>query len=440
MSDGAENDPILSPIQQRIATFQPTTRCGHVTGIAGTVIRAVVPDVGIGELCRITSGGRSIYAEVIGFDRQDVILMPYGHLTGIAGRSDVIPVGHSLTVPAGQNVSGRVINALGQPLDGRGPIDRKVEAPLMSRPPNPLLRGRINQPVQTGVRAIDALMTIGKGQRVGIFAAAGVGKSTLLGMIARHVKADRVVVALIGERGREVNEFLQDSLGGAGLAKATVVVSTSDEPALLRARAAYAATAIAEAARARGEHVVLMMDSVTRFARALREIGLATGEPPGPRGFPASVYAALPMLFERAGNDQRGSITALYTVLVAGDDLKEPVADESISLLDGHLVLSRRLAERGQYPALSIPESISRVMPQLVSEQHLKAAAIARRILGLYEQNYDKISTGFYDPDSEEERRLVARVGDVNRFVAQLSDESADFQSTQERLVREFGA
>ncbi|HEY8668236.1 MAG TPA: FliI/YscN family ATPase, partial [Tepidisphaeraceae bacterium] len=305
----------LPSLDEQLGSFEGVERSGYVTAVTGTVIRAIVPDVRIGEICRIERAGMPpLEAEVVGFDRQDVVLLPLGRLEAIAIKAFVAPSGAAPTVPAGPAVRGRVLDAMGQPIDGLGPINSAQRAPMVAPPPNPLHRVRITKPISTGVRAIDGLLTLGRGQRVGIFAAAGVGKSTLLSMIARNVEADSVVLALIGERGREVVGFLEDDLGEEGMKKSTVVVSTSDQPALLRLKAAYTATAIAEEARRRGEQVVLMMDSVTRFARALREVGLAAGEPPGRQGYPASVFATLPTLFERAGNDEYGSITALYTV------------------------------------------------------------------------------------------------------------------------------
>jgi FliI/YscN family ATPase len=308
-------------------------------------------------------------------------------------------------------------------------------------PPNPLQRARITQPLSTGVKALDAMLTIGIGQRVGIFAAAGGGKSTLLSMIARNVEADSVVLALIGERGREVLGFLQDDLGEEGLKKSTVVVSTAEQPSLLRLKAAYTATAIAEEARRRGERVVLMMDSVTRFARALREVGLAAGEPPGRQGYPASVFATLPVLFERAGNDNNGSITALYTVLVAGDDLEEPVADETISLLDGHIILSRKLAARGHYPAIDVLRSKSRLMHEITTKEHRKAAQEASQVMALYEENYDKISVGVYESGSDERvDNAIARIRDVEAFLRQERHEVLTYEQSVEELKGMFPA
>lgn len=390
-------------------------RVGRVNSVVGTVVRAGVPGVRIGDLCRIKREGLDdLEAEVIGFDRQDVMLMPLGPLHSIAVRAEVEPAEGRPTVPCGPGVRGRVLDALGRPIDGKGRLTGIERAPIANAPPPPLERRPIREPLTTGVRALDAMLTVGRGQRVGIFSAAGVGKSTLLSLIARNVACDRVVLALVGERGREVRTFLDDVLGPEGLKKATVVVSTSDEPALLRLKAAHTATAIAEAERARGGDVVLLMDSVTRYARALREVGLAAGEPPGRQGYPASVFAELPRLFERAGNDAHGTMTAFYTVLVPGDDIDEPVADETMSLLDGHVILSRQLAARAHYPAVDVLRSKSRLMADIVDERHRRAAAAAADVLATWEQNYDKISLGLYkdgsDPRVDNAKRRIASV------------------------------
>ncbi|MFT4538966.1 MAG: type III secretion protein N (ATPase) [Planctomycetota bacterium] len=412
-------------------------RTGRVTEVIGTIVRAAVPEVHIGELCRIRrSDDSELDAEVVGFDRQDALLMPLGQMETISAGATVVPSGGKPTVPCGKAVQGRVLDALGDPLDGLGPIVGGERTRLMQQPPNPLLRARIDEPIQTGVRAIDGMLTMGRGQRIGIFAGAGGGKSTLLSMIARNVDADRVVLALIGERGREVRGFLEDDLGEEGMKKSTIVVSTADQSALLRLRAAYTATAIAEAARDRGERVVLLMDSVTRFARALRDVGLAAGEPPGRQGFPASVFARLPILFERAGTSDKGSITAFYTVLVAGDDMEEPVADETMSLLDGHIILSRKIAERNQYPAIDILASKSRLMQDLVTKDHAAAAGKALMALSTYTENYDKISMGLYDPPTTEEADLAERGQEVSReLLVQDRYEVATMDDTVQRLI-----
>jgi type III secretion protein N (ATPase) len=433
----------LDDLDDRLREFDGVERFGHVTAVTGTVIRAIVPDVRIGEICKIRRpGGEDLLAEVVGFDRQDVLLLPLGRLESIAAKAYVVPTGTEPCVPAGPGVRGRVLDALGHPIDNKGPLPTPtIKAPLITPPPNPLHRKRITQPLSTGVRALDGMLSIGLGQRVGIFAAAGGGKSTLLSMITRNVDADCVVMALIGERGREVRSFLEDDLGEEGMKRATIVVSTAEQPALLRLKAAYTATAIAEEARSRGERVVLMMDSVTRFARALREVGLAAGEPPGRQGYPASVFATLPLLFERAGNDNNGSITALYTVLVAGDDLEEPVADETISLLDGHIILSRKLAARGHYPAIDVLRSKSRLMHEIASKEHQKAARKAGEVLAIYEENYDKISVGVYESGSDERvDNAIRRVRDVDGFLQQDRHEPQRYEESVAQLQALFPA
>lgn len=430
----------MSELERRLARFDGLARVGRVTSVIGTVIRASVPDVRIGELCRVRrTGGDDLDCEVVGFDRRDVLLMPLGPIDSIEINAPVSPAGASPTVPAGPAVRGRVLDALGRPIDGGPPLAGAVRWPLISPPPNPLARTRIREPLPTGVRAIDAALTVGRGQRVGIFAAAGVGKSTLLSMITRSVDADAVVLALIGERGREVVGFIEDDLGPEGLERATLVVSTSDQPALLRLKAAFTATAIAEEARSRGQRVVLMMDSVTRFARALREVGLAAGEPPGRQGYPASVFAELPRLFERAGNDDQGSITAFYTVLVTGDDIEEPVADETMSLLDGHIILSRQLAARGHYPAIDVPRSKSRVMNDIVEKPHMLAARRLTGIVATYERNYDKISCNVYERGSDPAvDDAIDNIGPAEAFLRQERDAPSPLPESVEQLCRRF--
>lgn len=374
-------------------------RTGRVSQFFGLVVESLGPDVYLGELCEIysRSHGTPISAEVVGLRDGKVLLMPYGELRGISLGSEVIATGKSVHVPIGAHLLGRIIDAFGAPLDGKPLSHAEARYPLYAEPINPLTRTRITQVLETGVKAIDSLLTLGRGQRVGIFSGSGVGKSTLLGMIARNMNADVNVIALVGERGREVREFVEKILGPEGLKRSVVVVATSDQPALVRSRAALTATAIAEYFRDRGRDVVLTMDSVTRFAMAQREIGLSIGEPPTSRGYTPSVFAMLPRLLERGGTSESGgSITALYTVLVEGDDLNDPVADSIRAILDGHIVLSRDLANRNHYPAIDMLASISRLLPDLADKQALDAAHKVITVLSLYAASKDLIEVGAY--------------------------------------------
>src|SRR5262245_22460257 len=378
---------------RRIGDFDPVEASGRVTQVVGLVVESEGPSAHLGDICyiynRIDSG--SVLAEVVGFKQHLLLLMPLGELGRIGQGSRVVNSHRSLTIPVGSSLLGRVIDPLGQPIDGKGPVDALRRYPVHQSPPAAMQRRRIHQPLTFGVRAIDGLLSIGLGQRVGIFAGSGVGKSTLLGSIARGSSADINVVALIGERGREVREFIERDLGPEGLARSVVIVATSDRPAVVRLKGALAATAIAEYFRDKGRNVMLMMDSLTRFAWAQREIGLAIGEPPTTRGYTPSVIAMLPRLLERAGNSQFGSITGLYTVLVDGDDMNEPVADAARSILDGHIVLRRELAAFGHYPAIDVLGSVSRLMNDIVTPDHLKAAQGVRELMATYKSSEDLI-------------------------------------------------
>ncbi len=406
---------------------------GKVRAIVGMAIHASVPGVRIGEMVEIERRDRPpLVAEVVGFDLDDVTLLPLGDATGVGPDDPVRPTGRPLAITAGDALLGRVLDGLGQPIDG-GPALVGSSWPVMRDAPAPLSRTRIERPLITGVRAIDGLMTFGEGQRVGLFAGSGVGKSTLLGRIARHADADVVVVGLVGERGREVREFLEDCLGPEGLARAVVVVATSDAPALLRVRSAWVATAIAEHFRDRGQRVLLLMDSVTRFARAAREVGLAAGEPPARRGYPPSVFAALPRLLERSGTSSKGTITAIYTVLVEGDDHDEPVADEARGILDGHVVLDRELAARGRWPAIDPLRSISRVMGQVTGEDHVAAARGLLGHLAIYEAKRDLVLLGAYRRGQDQ--RLDAALQRIEAIEAFLRQSSAPSPIDQTRLA-----
>ncbi len=416
---------------------------GKVTELTGLVVRAVVPGVRIGELCFIEPYHKkeAIKAEVVGFRDQEVLLMPLGDLEGIGLNNNVIPTGHSLTVRVGNNLLGRILDGLGEPLDeaSKGPLHCDIEYPVHASPPEALHRQRVLQPISLGIKSIDSMLTVGQGQRVGIFSAAGVGKSTLIGMIARNTSAEINVICLVGERGREVRDFLEQDLGKEGLSRSVVIVSTSDQPSLVRLKAAYVATAIAEYFRDQGKQVVLMMDSVTRFARALREVGLAVGEPPARQGFTPSVFSTLPRLLERSGNSDKGSITAFYTVLVEGDDMNEPVADEVRSILDGHIILSRDLATRGHYPAIDVSKSISRVMDAIIDEDHKLSARKLREVVANYEKERDLILIGAYEEGSDPKvDYAIEKIEEVNHFLKQDSQDKVDLEESVQQLKEIF--
>jgi flagellum-specific ATP synthase len=409
---------------------------GYVSEIIGYIIYAQGPRASIGELCYINLGNRQIPSEVVGFKDKKTLLMPLGNYHGIRPGCEVIATGQCLRVKVGVNLVGRVLDGLGEPLDNKEKIFG-TSYPLENNPPNPLKRQRIMKPLELGVKALDGLVTCGLGQRMGIFAGSGVGKSTLLGMIARNTKADINVIALIGERGREVREFLERDLGEVGLKRSVVVVASSDQPALYRIKGAYVATAIAEYFRDQGKSVLLMMDSVTRFAMALREIGLAVGEPPATRGYTPSVFATLPRLLERSGTSDKGSITALYTVLVDGDDMNEPIADAVRGILDGHIVLSRKLATLNHYPAIDILNSVSRVMPDIVSEKQYLDAAKFRKVLAIYHEAKDLIDVGAYVKGSNKQIDLaLTKIEDFNIFLRQRIDEKFSYVDTEQKLAQ----
>jgi len=422
----------LSKYKNAIHDLKPISYLGKISQIIGLTIESVGPQVSLGEICKIKGNdGQDINAEVVGFKNSKVLLMPLGDMNGIGLGQEIIATGETLVVNVGKALQGRTLNGLGEPIDGLGPLMSEKEYPVQREAPDPLKRNRIKEPLKLGVRTIDGLLTIGKGQRVGIFAGSGVGKSTLMGMIARNTSADVNVIALIGERGREVREFIEKDLGEEGLSHSVVVVATSDQPALVRIKAAYLATAIAEYFRDEGNDVMLMMDSLTRFSMAQREVGLATGEPPVSRGYTPSVFAQLPKLLERAGNSDKGSITGLYTVLVDGDDLTEPITDAARGILDGHIVLSRKIANKNHYPAIDVLASISRVMPDVTTPEHREYAGEIKRLMAIYKESEDLINIGAYVKGSNEEIDLaVEKNKAINSFLQQKTSENISPEDT----------
>ena len=410
---------------------------GKITKIVGLIIESDGPSINLGELCYISPRIEAplLPAEVVGFRENRVLLMPLGEMQGIGPGSEVVSSRNLLRVKVGKSLLGRVLDGLGNPIDGKGPLLAETEYPIQSPPPPPLSRRRICEPVSVGIRAVDGLMTLGKGQRMAILAGSGVGKSTMMGMIARNTSADINVIALIGERGREVLDFIERDLGEEGLKKSVVVVSTSDQPALLRIKGANTATAVAEYFRDQGQDVMLMMDSLTRVAMAQREVGLTIGEPPATRGYPPSVFAMMPKLLERSGTGEKGSITGLYAVLVDGDDMNEPVADNVRSIVDGHVVLSRRLAAQNHYPPIDILSSLSRVMSEVVDTEHLKAAQRLRSLQATYQEAEDLINIGAYSAGSNPEiDRAIEKNTGIREFLRQGVMDKVSFADTVARM------
>ncbi|MCI8360303.1 MAG: flagellar protein export ATPase FliI [Clostridiales bacterium] len=410
---------------------------GKIENIVGMSIEASGGRAAIGDICRIYSSesGRQVTAEVVGFKNDHILLMPYSNINGISAGNFVRNTGSQLTLRVGEYLRGRIINALGQPIDGRGEFEEGTPYRVVGSHINPLQRPPIRERMEFGVKAIDGLLTIGKGQRIGIFAGSGVGKSTLMGMIAKNVKADINVIALVGERGREVLEFVQKDLGEEGMRRSILVVATSDQPAMLRMKCPSVATGIAEYFRDQGYDVLLMMDSLTRFAMAQREIGLAIGEPPVARGYTPSIYAELPKLLERSGNFAKGSITGVYTVLVEGDDTNEPIADTVRGILDGHIVLSRSLAHANHYPAIDIGASISRLMNEIVSDGHRELSSRIRDIMSVYEKNADLVSIGAYKAGTN--RKLdyaLQKIDAINAFLMQGVNEAFSYEEVVQNM------
>ncbi|GBC93903.1 putative ATP synthase YscN [bacterium HR15] len=430
--------PDWSGLIERIRRMDPVRVSGRVVGASGLLIESAGPPARLGELCIIVRGRNTppLTAEVVGFRGGNLLLMPLGELSGVAAGSLVSPMRQQASVAVGEALLGRILDGVGNPIDGKVLPTMLPRYPLHREAPHALERPPLREPLPMGVRAIDALLTCARGQRVGIFAGSGVGKSTLLGMMARNASVDVNVIALIGERGREVREFIEGSLGEKGLQRSVMVVATSDQPAVVRQRAAFTATAIAEYFRDQGCHVLLMMDSLTRLAMAQREIGLAAGEPPSARGYTPSVFALMPRLLERAGNSATGSITAIYTVLVDADDINDPIADTARAILDGHIVLSRALTQRGHYPPIDILSSLSRVMPNIVSQAHLQAANRLRQLLAAYQDAEDLIMIGAYQKGTNPLVDFALERWDaIQRFLQQAIDEQAHFDETLAQLL-----
>jgi flagellum-specific ATP synthase len=428
----------IYPIIDTTETIKPK---GKISKIVGLTIESLGPPVKLGEICTVKSSksDNQILAEVVGFRENTVILMPLGDTDEIGPGWEVEASGRKMSVAVGEGLLGRILNGLGIAIDGKGPIKTTTYYPIFNTPPNPVERKIIDNPLPLGIRAIDGLLTCGKGQRLGIFAGSGVGKSTLLGMIARNTKADVNVIALVGERGRELNEFVGKDLGKEGLKRSVIVIASSEKPPLVRTRAAFTATAIAEYFRDLGADVMLMMDSVTRFAMAQREVGLASGEPPVTRGYTPSVFAAMPKLLERAGTSKCGSITGIYTVLVDGDDFNEPISDAVRGILDGHIVLNRHLASRNHYPAIDVLSSISRLMNEIVTDEHKRLAGRIKSILSVYREAEDLINIGAYvkgnNPKIDEAIKYIDRIND---FLVQGIDEKVDFKDTIKKINEIF--
>lgn len=440
--NSANQIPNLSRYRETISRTDTVRVNGRVAQVIGVLVESHGPACSVGEICQIDCGRNheAVRAEVVGFRESRTLLMPFGPVTEIRPGCQVIATGSQLRVPVGRGLLGRVLDGLGNPLDGKGPVAFESEISASGEPPHPLSRRRITENLSLGVRAIDGLLTVGRGQRMGIFAGSGVGKSTLLGMMARNTSADVNVIALIGERGREVRDFLEKDLGEEGLARSVVIVATSDQVPVVRLRGAQVATGIAEYFRDLGLDVLLMMDSVTRVAWAQREIGLASGEPPTTRGYTPSVFAVLPQLLERSGTSAKGSITGLYTVLVEGDDMNEPIADTVRGILDGHIVLSRDLAARNHYPAIDVLSSVSRLMPEITTKDRRACAGSMRDVLATHKASEDLINIGAYAHGSNPRIDFaLTKIDEVTAFLRQQVDERTDFDGAGAALQEMFG-
>ncbi len=436
-----EKVDVLSKYRQVLEEVDTVKIIGKVERIDGLTIQSHGPAVRFGELCKIRlSKGEYLYAEVVGFNKNRVILMPIGDMKGVIPGAEVVAEGAALMVPVGDELLGRVLSGIGKPIDGKRDIISKIKYPISGVRMNPLERDRVTKPLSVGIRAIDGLNTLGRGQRIGIFSGSGVGKSTVLGMIARYTDADVNVIALIGERGREVKDFVEKELGPEGLKRSVLIVATSDQPPMIRLRGAYYAHSIAEYFRDQGKSVNLLMDSVTRFAMAQREVGLAAGEPSAQRGYPPSVFGMMAQLMERSGAGvSGGSITGFYTVLVEGDDMNEPIADAARGILDGHFVLDRKIAHKGHYPAIDILSSISRCMTDVVTPEHQAAANKFRELLAAYRDVEDLINLNAYARGSNPVAdKAIAMIGEINSFLRQGIEEKDTYASIENKLIGMF--
>lgn len=430
----------LDRMREQVVTTDLCKVYGRLNQVIGTTVESLGPPCSVGDLCWIQGeNDRRVAAEVVGFRENRVIMMPFQDMSGIHPGNLIFSTKKPLKIGVGKNLLGRVLGGLGEPIDGKGDFVPEKWVNVMNSPPSPLERSPIDTPLPTGMRAIDGLLTLGKGQRIGIFAGSGVGKSTTLGMIARNTVAEVNVIALIGERGREVPEFLERDLTDEGLKKSVVVAVTSDKPPLLRIKGALCATAIAEYFRDMGKDVLLMMDSATRIAMAQREIGLAVGEPPTTRGYTPSVFTLLPQILERTGTSQQGTITGIYTVLVEADDMNDPIADAMRAILDGHIVLSRAMAEKNHYPAIDVLASVSRLMSNIATPEHKRTASQLRNVLARYRDSEDLINIGAYAPGSNHEIDFaIQKIGAINGFLKQATDESDNFPTVTNKLVNIF--
>ncbi len=422
-----------------IKNTQTLRSIGKVLEIIGLIIEADGPEASIGDLCYIYNrmGDDPVYAEVVGFRESRILLMPLGSMDGLRPGATVVATGEPMKVQVGEHLVGRVLDGLGRPIDSLGEINAQDLYSTQGTLINPMARSLIRSPLSLGIKAIDAFCTLGKGQRMGVFAGSGVGKSTTLAMMAKNTSADLNVLALIGERGREVREFIESTLGPEGMKRSVVVVATSEQPSLVKIKAAFVAMTIAEYFRDRGKDVLFMLDSVTRIAMAQREVGLAVGEPPATRGYTPSVFALMPKFLERAGSNEHGTITGLYTVLVEGDDFNEPISDTARSILDGHIMLSRELAHKNHYPSIDVLQSVSRVMNEVVSKEQKQAAATIRNLLAVYRKNEDLISIGAYVKGSDPQiDKAINFIKEINCFLQQSVDEKAEFDITIDNLIK----